>query len=216
MPNVSGHRIEEIPEVPIVVDDKVEGYKKTKEAVLLLKKLKAWNDIKKVSYSQTLILTEMLQFTTIKSFWCIFLVSRFTLLSVCVPVRVRWGTEGVSSVKDHASSSMKTTVWHELSETSLVRKEILYLAFASHEHTLYMMMSTSWSVFMNPMILVEVLTLIEKVFVCLDRCKINNHKRSLLRRHTAVREQTGPVKACSRWTHWTLLHLDRGCLPQAG
>lgn len=43
-----GHRIEEIPEVPLVVDDKVEGYKKTKEAVLLLKKLKAWNDIKKV------------------------------------------------------------------------------------------------------------------------------------------------------------------------
>jgi large subunit ribosomal protein L4e len=31
-----------------VVEDKVEGYKKTKEAVLLLKKLKAWNDIKKV------------------------------------------------------------------------------------------------------------------------------------------------------------------------
>lgn len=34
--------------MPLVVDDKVEGYKKTKEAVLLLKKLKAWNDIKKV------------------------------------------------------------------------------------------------------------------------------------------------------------------------
>jgi len=32
-----------------VVEDKVESYKKTKEAVLLLKKLKAWNDIKKVS-----------------------------------------------------------------------------------------------------------------------------------------------------------------------
>lgn len=30
-----------------MVEDKVEGYKKTKEAVLLLKKLKAWNDIKK-------------------------------------------------------------------------------------------------------------------------------------------------------------------------
>lgn len=44
-----GHRIEEIPEVPLVVEDKVEGYKKTKEAVLLLKKLKAWNDIKKVN-----------------------------------------------------------------------------------------------------------------------------------------------------------------------
>ncbi|ELW55632.1 60S ribosomal protein L4 [Tupaia chinensis] len=36
-----GHRIEEVPELPLVVEDKVEGYKKTKEAVLLLKKLKA-------------------------------------------------------------------------------------------------------------------------------------------------------------------------------
>lgn len=36
--------------MPLVVDDKVEGYKKTKEAVLLLKKLKAWNDIKKVRH----------------------------------------------------------------------------------------------------------------------------------------------------------------------
>ncbi|KAA0714993.1 60S ribosomal protein L4-A L1A [Triplophysa tibetana] len=47
-----GHRIEEIPEVPLVVEDNVEGYKKTKEAVLLLKKVKAWNDIKKVYASQ--------------------------------------------------------------------------------------------------------------------------------------------------------------------
>uniref|UniRef100_G1PYX7 Large ribosomal subunit protein uL4 C-terminal domain-containing protein n=1 Tax=Myotis lucifugus TaxID=59463 RepID=G1PYX7_MYOLU len=43
-----GYHIEEVPEVPLVVEDKVEGFKKTKEAVLLLKKLKAWNDIKKV------------------------------------------------------------------------------------------------------------------------------------------------------------------------
>ncbi|KAB0377095.1 hypothetical protein FD755_011539, partial [Muntiacus reevesi] len=47
-----GHRIEEVPELPLVVEDKLEGYKKTKEAVLLLKKLKAWNDIKKVYASQ--------------------------------------------------------------------------------------------------------------------------------------------------------------------
>lgn len=44
----SGHRIEEIPELPLVVEDKIESYKKTKEAVMMLKKLKAWNDIKKV------------------------------------------------------------------------------------------------------------------------------------------------------------------------
>ncbi|CAD7684882.1 unnamed protein product [Nyctereutes procyonoides] len=46
------HHVEEVPELPLVVEDKVEGYKKTKEAVLLLKKLKAWNDIKKVYASQ--------------------------------------------------------------------------------------------------------------------------------------------------------------------
>uniref|UniRef100_A0A8C9BRT5 Large ribosomal subunit protein uL4 n=1 Tax=Phocoena sinus TaxID=42100 RepID=A0A8C9BRT5_PHOSS len=35
-----GHRIQEVPELPLVAEDKVEGYKKTKEAVLLLRKLK--------------------------------------------------------------------------------------------------------------------------------------------------------------------------------
>uniref|UniRef100_A0A2K5KHP9 Large ribosomal subunit protein uL4 C-terminal domain-containing protein n=1 Tax=Cercocebus atys TaxID=9531 RepID=A0A2K5KHP9_CERAT len=47
-----GHRIEEVPELSLVVEDKVEGYNKTKEAVLLPKKLQAWNDIKKVYASQ--------------------------------------------------------------------------------------------------------------------------------------------------------------------
>ncbi|KAK7812678.1 hypothetical protein U0070_016148 [Myodes glareolus] len=42
----------EVSELPLVVEDKVEGYKKTEEAVQLLKKLKAWNDIKKVYASQ--------------------------------------------------------------------------------------------------------------------------------------------------------------------
>ena len=42
-----GHRTEEVPALPLVVGDKVEGHKKTKGAVLLLKKPKAWNDIKK-------------------------------------------------------------------------------------------------------------------------------------------------------------------------
>uniref|UniRef100_A0A2K5K0C4 Large ribosomal subunit protein uL4 n=1 Tax=Colobus angolensis palliatus TaxID=336983 RepID=A0A2K5K0C4_COLAP len=47
-----GHRIEEVPELPLVVEDKVGGYKQIKEAVWLLKKLKAWNDIKKDYASQ--------------------------------------------------------------------------------------------------------------------------------------------------------------------
>lgn len=47
-----GHKIEEIPEVPLVVSDKIEEYKKTKEAVQLLRKLKAWQDILKVYNSK--------------------------------------------------------------------------------------------------------------------------------------------------------------------
>lgn len=47
-----GHRIEQISEVPLVLSDKVEEYKKTKEAVSLLKRLNAWADIQKVMTSK--------------------------------------------------------------------------------------------------------------------------------------------------------------------
>jgi len=43
-----GHVINEIPEVPLVVSDKIQEYTKTKQAVQLLKTFKAWDDIKKV------------------------------------------------------------------------------------------------------------------------------------------------------------------------
>ncbi|TRY68723.1 hypothetical protein TCAL_04669 [Tigriopus californicus] len=43
-----GHRIENIPEVPLVVSDKIQSYNKTKEAVILLRRLKAWSDIEQV------------------------------------------------------------------------------------------------------------------------------------------------------------------------
>ncbi|VFV45603.1 60s ribosomal protein l4, partial [Lynx pardinus] len=46
------HCTKEVPELSLVVKDKGEGYKKIKEVVLLLKKLKAWNDMKKVYASQ--------------------------------------------------------------------------------------------------------------------------------------------------------------------
>lgn len=57
---VVGHRIEEIPEVPLVVSDKVEEFKKTKEAVALLKRVKAWGDIQKVTSSFTAFSSDML------------------------------------------------------------------------------------------------------------------------------------------------------------
>merc|ERR1711937_40245 len=47
-----GNRIEQTPEVPLVLSDKVEEYKKTKEAMGLLKRLKAWTDIEKVKNSK--------------------------------------------------------------------------------------------------------------------------------------------------------------------
>ncbi|KAH9970568.1 60S ribosomal protein L4/L1/L2 [Lactifluus volemus] len=49
-----GHRIEEIEEVPLVVGNAVESFKKTKEAVALLKSLRAYRDVVKVSNSRKL------------------------------------------------------------------------------------------------------------------------------------------------------------------
>ena len=49
-----GHRIEEIEEVPLVVANAAESFKKTKEAVALLKSLKAYSDVVKVSNSRKL------------------------------------------------------------------------------------------------------------------------------------------------------------------
>lgn len=43
-----GHRIEGIPEVPLVVSDKIEEFKRTKEAVQLLHKVGAYADVDKV------------------------------------------------------------------------------------------------------------------------------------------------------------------------
>jgi large subunit ribosomal protein L4e len=43
-----GHKIESTPEVPLVLSDKVEEIKRTKEAVKILKKINAWKDIEKV------------------------------------------------------------------------------------------------------------------------------------------------------------------------
>jgi len=47
-----GHLIQEVPEFPLVVSDKIQEYTKTKEAVQFLRKIKAWNDIEKVYKSK--------------------------------------------------------------------------------------------------------------------------------------------------------------------
>merc|ERR1711950_133777 len=43
-----GHQIQGIPEVPLVVADKVQAFQKTKEAVVFLRRNKAWADVAKV------------------------------------------------------------------------------------------------------------------------------------------------------------------------
>ncbi|CAK9824700.1 60S ribosomal protein L4 [Anthophora retusa] len=47
-----GHMIQEVPEFPLVVSDKIQEYSKTKQAVIFLRRIKAWNDIQKVYKSQ--------------------------------------------------------------------------------------------------------------------------------------------------------------------
>lgn len=46
------HSSVEVSKFLLVIEDKIKGYKKTKETVLLLKKLQAWNKVKKVYASQ--------------------------------------------------------------------------------------------------------------------------------------------------------------------
>jgi large subunit ribosomal protein L4e len=43
-----GHIIDQIPEVPLVVSDKIEELKKTKDAVNFLRRVRAWGDVLKV------------------------------------------------------------------------------------------------------------------------------------------------------------------------
>ncbi|PIK35684.1 putative 60S ribosomal protein L4 [Apostichopus japonicus] len=47
-----GHLIQGVPEIPLVVSDKIQEYKKTKEAVTFLRKIRAMIDIKKVYKSR--------------------------------------------------------------------------------------------------------------------------------------------------------------------
>merc|ERR1712241_520668 len=47
-----GHRIEETPEVPMVVSDKGQAFAKTKEAMIFMKRNKAHNDVDQVYKSQ--------------------------------------------------------------------------------------------------------------------------------------------------------------------
>jgi large subunit ribosomal protein L4e len=43
-----GHAVDSVPEIPLVISNAVQEYKKTKQAVELLKKVGAWDDIKRV------------------------------------------------------------------------------------------------------------------------------------------------------------------------
>jgi len=47
-----GHAIESVPEIPLVLSDKIQDLKKTKEAVAVLRKVGAWSDILKVYASK--------------------------------------------------------------------------------------------------------------------------------------------------------------------
>lgn len=49
-----GHKIEKVPEIPLVVENKVQSFKKTKDAVQLLHRLSVWDDIVKVKKTKRL------------------------------------------------------------------------------------------------------------------------------------------------------------------
>merc|ERR1712110_631822 len=43
-----GHQVDSVPEIPLVVSNNAQEYNKTKQAVDLLKKVGAWDDVKRV------------------------------------------------------------------------------------------------------------------------------------------------------------------------
>ncbi|BET01440.1 Ribosomal protein L4 [Nesidiocoris tenuis] len=47
-----GHLVQGVPELPLVVSDKIQEYNKTKQAVIFLHRIKAWQDIQKVYKSK--------------------------------------------------------------------------------------------------------------------------------------------------------------------
>merc|ERR1712242_350431 len=47
-----GHRVESVPEFPLVLDDSVESLKKTKDAVTVLRHLEAWANVERVKDSR--------------------------------------------------------------------------------------------------------------------------------------------------------------------
>lgn len=49
-----GHRVERLGEVPFVVSDDVQSYKKTKQAVQFLKRVRAWDDVQRVESAKSL------------------------------------------------------------------------------------------------------------------------------------------------------------------
>lgn len=64
-----GHMIQEVPEFPLVVSDKIQEYNKTKQAVIFLRRIKAWNDIQKVSIlSKVVSLHRRMSASSLKQF----------------------------------------------------------------------------------------------------------------------------------------------------
>jgi large subunit ribosomal protein L4e len=49
-----GHKIDNVPEIPLVVSNDIESIKKTKQAVAFLKKIGAYDDVQRVKDSKTL------------------------------------------------------------------------------------------------------------------------------------------------------------------
>lgn len=49
-----GHKIAQVPELPLVVEDRLESYEKTNQAVAFLKRFGAYEDVQKVIDSKTL------------------------------------------------------------------------------------------------------------------------------------------------------------------
>lgn len=49
MCNILGHLVQDVPEFPLVVTNKIQEYTRTKQAISFLHRIRVWKDINKVS-----------------------------------------------------------------------------------------------------------------------------------------------------------------------
>ncbi|XP_026687150.1 60S ribosomal protein L4-B-like [Diaphorina citri] len=111
-----GHMIQDVPEFPLVVSDKIQEYKKTKQATIFLHRIKAWNDVLKVS-STTLAIILL----ACRNLGCGYFLLLFGVLNPCFRL-----VQTCDKIQEYKKTKQATIFLHRIKAWNDVLKCILY------------------------------------------------------------------------------------------